>query len=78
MRPRQTFLALLILLAALGLGVSTAAPAPSKAEAIRGVDIYAVSDTALSPGSRAALRVVVRAVTGLVDSKPLPMARVVV
>ncbi len=73
---RQTWMALLIPALALGLGVSAAAPQGPEGKAIKGVDVYAVSDTNLVPGSRAAVRVVVKAVTGLVDSKPLPMARV--
>ena len=63
----------LILLALCGLGAGAAV---SKRPKVHGVDVYVVSERVLVPKSSASLRVITRAVTGLVDSMPLPMADV--
>ena len=50
--------------------------AKKKAAKIRSVDTYVVGDRNFVPETRASLRIVTLGVTGLVASKPMPLARV--
>ncbi len=72
MKSIKAVLVPLALVALCGLGASSAAP--YKPPKVYGVDVFVVSDRVFVPGSRASVRVVTRAVLGLADSRPLPMA----
>jgi hypothetical protein len=65
------------LLALLAFQAAPAAP-EKKSPKIRSVDTYVVGDKNFVPGTRASLRIVTLGVTGLVTSRPMPLARVTV
>ena len=54
----------------------TPAPSGKTDFKIRKVDTYVVGDPTFVPGSQASLRVVIQGATGLVASRPIPLARV--
>ncbi len=57
---------------------ATPAADRKKPPKIRSVDTYVVGDRNFVPGTQASLRIVTLGVTGLVTSKPMPLARVTV
>jgi len=75
-RPR--FVWLLVGLLALFAFQTTPAASKKQAAKIRSVDTYVVGDRNFVPETRASLRIVTLGVTGLVTSKPMPLARVTV
>jgi len=75
-RPKAVWL--LVGLLALFAFQTTPAASKKKAAKIRSVDTYVVGDRNFVPETRASLRIVTLGVTGLVTSKPMPLARVTV